>query len=49
MALQTLIYLMNEWSVIVRTIVLGLPNQELLLSVMTNMIAVERNENGIIM
>ena len=49
MALQTLIYLMKEWSVIVRTIVLGLPNQKLLLSVKTNVIAVERNENGIIM
>jgi hypothetical protein len=41
MALQTMIYLMKMWSVIVRMIVFGLPNQELQLSVMTNVTAVE--------
>lgn len=42
MALQTMIYLMKMWSASARMIVFGLPNQELLLSVMTDVIAVER-------
>ena len=46
----TMIYLMKMWNAFVRIIVSGLPNQELQLSEMTtNVIAVERNGNGIIM
>ena len=38
---RTMIYMMKMWSVIVRMIAFGLPNQVLLLIVMTNVIVVE--------
>lgn len=48
MALQTMIYLMKMWSVIVHMIVFGFVNQERLLVGTIYVTAVERNGNGII-
>ena len=48
MALQTMIYLMKKWSVIVHTIAFGFANQKRLLIGTIYVTAVERNGNGII-